>query len=182
MDILSHGIWGSLYAKAVNPKLDKPIKLRWAFWWGVFPDLFAFVPVFAWSIIRVIRGLPLAIHRPLTEIEPWTPGFDNLSDVTQFLYQLSHSLIVFAIVAVVLYAVRRRAFWTIIPWMMHILMDIPTHSYKFYATPFLWPLSGWKFNGISWGQWWFMILNYFVIVVLFLILHARNFNKSGKTL
>ncbi len=178
MDILSHGLWGTVYGKIANRKLDRPVKLRWMFWWGVFPDLFAFTPMFAWSIIQAIRGLPGVIRRPLDELEPWTPGFDTFSNVTQFLYQLSHSLIIFAIVAVVLYAVRRRAVWTIIPWMIHIIMDIPTHSYKFYATPFLWPISGWKFNGISWGQWWFEILNYSVIAIFLLIFHVRNIKKK----
>lgn len=45
-------------------------------------------------------------------------------------------------------------------WGVHILVDIPTHSYRFYPTPFLWPLSGWKFNGFSWGTPWFIVVNY----------------------
>ncbi len=122
-------------------------------------------------------GSPPLIRRPLTEIEPWTPGFDSLSNATEFLYQLSHSLVIFAIVAFVVYIIRRRAVWMIVPWLMHILMDIPTHSYKFYATPFLWPISGWKFNGISWGQWWFEILNYGALLILYLILR-RRYNRK----
>jgi hypothetical protein len=45
-------------------------------------------------------------------------------------------------------------------WLGHILVDIPTHSKRFFPTPFLWPISDYKVDGISWGVRWFMLANY----------------------
>lgn len=180
MDVLSHGLWGTLYAKAANQKLHQPIKMKWAFLWGVFPDVFAFGPFFVWSFIQRLLGYPWMIHRPSTELEPWTPGTDTLSDFTQLLYQYSHSLIIFAIVIAVIYFVRRKIPWILGPWLLHILFDIPTHSYKFYPTPFLWPISDLKINGIQWSHWWFMILNYGALLTVYLFLRLKSRQKSGN--
>ena len=158
MDILAHGLWSAAAAKTVNPRLEKPLRLRWFVLWGVFPDLFAFSPrVVAMIWLRFVMGTPPSRL-------PVGPGPD---DGQPFLlrpwdlYQLSHSLVVFAAVFALVWLVRRRPCGVMLAWLLHILMDIPTHSMRFYATPFLWPLSSYRFDGISWAQPWFMILNYF---------------------
>lgn len=177
MDILSHGLWGALYGKAVNNKLgDHPVHLGWAFWWGVFPDLFAFTPIFLVSMYqRIFLGRSDLFHAPTGDIEPWKPGTGSISDATQLLYSISHSIVVFAVVFGLAWFLLRRPPWVIIPWAMHIVMDVPTHSYKFYPTPIFWPISNWKFlHGISWGQWWFMGLNYGVLLILFLVLKYKT--------
>jgi hypothetical protein len=70
--------------------------------------------------------------------------------------------------------------WAMLGWLVHILIDIPTHSYQFYPTPFLWPLSSWKFNGISWGQKWFMIANYSTIVIAYAALYFWSRKAKNK--
>jgi hypothetical protein len=55
-------------------------------------------------------------------------------------------------------------------WALHILIDIPTHSLRFFATPFLWPLSDYRFNGISWGNRWFMLANYTALAIVYILL------------
>ena len=178
MDVLSHGLWGTLYGKVANRKLGEPIKLRWSFFWGIFPDVFAFTPMFILSTVLWIVGRPWMNHPKPTELEPWTPGIGTLSDFTQLLYQYSHSLVIFAIVIAVVYCARRSFGkgglpWILGPWLLHIFFDIPTHSYEFYATPFLWPISDLKFNGIQWSEWWFMILNYGALLVVYLVLRRK---------
>jgi len=37
-------------------------------------------------------------------------------------------------------------------WLLHILIDIPTHSRKQWAPQFLWPLSHISVNGVSWAE------------------------------
>jgi hypothetical protein len=64
--------------------------------------------------------------------------------------------------------------WEMGGWLVHILCDIPTHSYRFYPTPIFWPLSSWKFNGFSWGVWWFMLLNYSALFIVFLIIYFKK--------
>jgi len=50
-------------------------------------------------------------------------------------------------------------------------------SYKFYPTPFLWPISGWKFDGLSWADPWFMLFNYAAIIIVYVLL-----KKSSKAI
>ena len=64
-----------------------------------------------------------------------------------------------------LYFFRKRLAIFVLPWLIHILIDIPTHSREFLPTPFLWPVSEWKFPGISWGNRYFMMFNYAAIIV-----------------
>ncbi len=35
-------------------------------------------------------------------------------------------------------------------WSLHILVDIPTHSRQLWGTRFLWPLSSYVVDGVSW--------------------------------
>ena len=182
MDVFSHGLWGTLYAKTANRKLPQAIKLKWAFFWGVFPDAFAFGPVFVWACISWIIGRDTSgiLHGPPSGIEPWTPGTGTLSDFAQLLYQFSHSLIIFTVVIALVYFVRRKIPWTMGPWLLHIFFDIPTHSYEFYATPFLWPISNLKFNGIQWSEGWFMVLNYGALLIVYLVLRRKKNKHLGQ--
>ena len=170
MDILSHGLYGALYGKVVNQKLENhPVHIGWAFWWGIFPDIFAFAPGFVYDLYRRLRGMEPLFRKPDGTLQSWTPGFDSVPHATQFLYQISHSLVVFALVFGVVWLLTGRIPWVLIPWAMHILMDVPTHSMEFYPTPVLWPVSDWKFlHGFSWAQGWFMATNYGILLLLYL--------------
>jgi len=134
MDILAHGLWSAAAAKAVNPRLAKPLRLRWFVLWGVFPDLFAFGPrVVAMIWLRLIMAAPPARL-------PAGPGSDDGQPFllrSWDLYQFSHSLAVFAAVFALVWIIRRRPWWVLLAWLLHILIDIPTHSLRFYPTPFL---------------------------------------------
>jgi hypothetical protein len=37
-------------------------------------------------------------------------------------------------------------------WILHILVDIPTHSRRHWGPRFLWPLSDVVVDGVSWGD------------------------------
>lgn len=50
-------------------------------------------------------------------------------------------------------------------WGLHILLDVPTHARSFYPTPFLWPLSDWTFDGVSWTAPWALALNYTLLAL-----------------
>lgn len=171
MDILAHGLWATAAAESANAKLTRPLRLRWVALWGVFPDLFAFGSQFAvrtwyryWSDVPI----PRHSHAPLMGDD--LPFF--LRSVE--LYRFSHSLLIFAAVFALVWIIRRRPAWVLLAWGLHILMDIPTHTSRFYATPFLWPLSSYRFSGVSWGRRWFMILNYSALSVVYLWLLLRR--------
>ena len=178
MDILAHGLWAVALYMALNlhKKNKKPLlSLKWAFFWGVFPDLFAFVPMFIWRTWQSLMGRAVPFGRP---VEP--SGMDTLPiyNATHGLYSLSHSLVVFLIAfALVFYfykVCKKPNVFITGGWLLHIFCDVPTHSYRFFPTPVLWPISAWKFNGISWGTPWFMALNYSALFVAYVWLFRKK--------
>jgi hypothetical protein len=66
-------------------------------------------------------------------------------------------------------------------WLLHMLMDIPTHTYVFFATPIFWPFSAYKFSGIRWAEWWFLILDYGSLLAVFYFLRRRDNKIKTKT-
>ena len=64
-------------------------------------------------------------------------------------------------------------------WPMAILMDVISHTRDFLPTPFLWPLTDWKFDGVSWGSPKFMIINYVLITIglIYVLLRKRESYK-----
>ena len=175
MDIFAHGLWAGATYKAVNKKAKKPLNVRLAGFWGVFPDLFAFTLGFAWLFGNLIFGDMSFTDLPRPDsVEPAPQDTLPIFRLTSMLYSISHSAIIFLIVFGVVFLILRRPLWELGGWFIHILLDIPTHSYQFYPTPFLWPLSGWKFDGFSWGTPWFLILNYSAIIIAYWLLRRKN--------
>jgi hypothetical protein len=147
MDFFAHGFWSFLLFHRQRWKY-------WAIFFGMLPD------ISSWFIF--------SIYNMITNSVQWGAGHPDFSGVpnwTWTLYGLSHSVIVFMVVFALLYLIFRKIKWVIFPWLVHILLDIPTHSREFLPTPFLWPISTWHFPGFSWGQRWFMILNYSLLAL-----------------
>jgi hypothetical protein len=170
MDFFAHGLWSGAAVKIINIKKKKPLK-----WWGfvgfgLFPDFFAFAPAFIYMFASFIfPSIPKIEHPGPAHMEPATGNGLIISNLTHNLYNLSHSLIIFFLVFGLFWLILRRPFWEMSAWIMHILMDIPSHSYDFYPTPFLWPISDFKVNGVHWGTPIFMITNYSLIILVYLI-------------
>jgi len=186
MDIFAHGLWTAAAAKGVNQKLkigDKKLLSVWhAAFWGIFPDFFAFAIPFVWIAWGFFSGNITVADLPRPhQVEPPTDG--KLYAVMRFanlLYSVSHSVIIFTAVFLIVWLLAHRPVLELGGWLFHILIDIPTHSYQFYPTPVLWPLSGWKFNGASWSTPWFIILNYSALAVVYLILWRKR-KRSEKS-
>ena len=83
------------------------------------------------------------------------------------LYNITHSLIVFVAVFGIVWVVRRRVYWPLAAWGLHILVDIPTHAYAFFPTPFLWPVSDFKIDGMPWSSPYIFIPNVVLLGVLY---------------
>jgi membrane-bound metal-dependent hydrolase YbcI (DUF457 family) len=93
------------------------------------------------------------------------------------LYSISHSLIIFAIVFLLIWLIFRKPIYLLFGWLLHILIDIPTHLIGHFATPMFWPLSNFKINGlIYWREPAFMIAD----IVLLIIVYAIILNKEKK--
>lgn len=152
MDIISHGLWGSL---ALGRKSKKSFWL--AFFFGIAPDLFSFGPFFA----GVFLGLK---PWPNFQIEPTQP---IMPSYVHSLYNITHSAIIFFLAFALVWIFLKGPLWEMLAWGLHILMDIFTHSYKFFPTPFLWPLSDFKINGWHWGSPWIFWPDVVLLVILY---------------
>lgn len=139
MDIVSHGLYGGV---AFGRRSRKEY---WsAFFFGIAPDLFSFGPyvVLTWLGVLAHPSWGSGQHPP----EAMIPTFVHTA------YHYTHSLVIFALVFGLVTLIRRRPYLPLLAWPLHILVDIPTHSDRFFATPFLWPISDFHINGISWSQ------------------------------
>ncbi|MDZ7374082.1 MAG: hypothetical protein ONB23_08950 [candidate division KSB1 bacterium] len=160
MDIFAHGLWS--YQLVGRRGRVWPAVLV-----GTAPDLFAFLP---YTTERLVRG------------QLWQPA-TGLPDFPLYvfrLYDVSHSLVVAAVVIGLVYLLRKRIPLFLVAWPLHILFDIPTHSRAFFPTPFLWPFSNLRVNGVPWSTPWLMLLNYGVLALLF-ALQARRRPGSQRT-
>lgn len=137
MDVISHGLWGGI---AFGRKNRKSYWL--AFFIGVAPDLFSFGVLF----LARLLGFYGNIH--------WggAPDADMIPGFVSHLYNISHSLIVFVIVFLLFRIFFKRWILEMLAWPFHIAVDIFSHSYQFYPTPFLWPISDYKVDAVSWGD------------------------------
>lgn len=166
MDILAHTLWANAGARGVNglrAKKGKPPVMHsgWTGFWGVFPDLFAFALPMALALYRVVIGE--TSFGALRDHHGPVGGFD----LAAYLYQYSHSLVIWAIVFVAVWAIYRRPRWELLGWALHILIDIPSHAIGFYPTPFLFPISEYRFPyGIPWSNTYYMIINYSALLIV----------------
>lgn len=167
MDIFAHGLWS--YA------IFHRKKYVWlATLFGVLPDLLSFGIIF---VTNLVFG---DFHR----------GPPTISTLPKWLfatYNLTHSIMSFIIIFILVYLITKKLFWPLTAWAIHILTDIPTHSLQYFPTPFLWPMSDYLYNGISWATPWFMLLNYSSLMIVFAIIvhnkakelkHTIKFKKS----
>ena len=162
MDYFAHAAWSFI--------IFHRNKFAWAaIIFGVLPD------TLSWFLFMLYNIFFNGFHwgKPtLFELPSWMVS----------LYGVTHSLIVFLVVAGIIYLIFKKIPIYIYAWPIHILMDIPTHSRDFLPTPFLWPISNWFFPGFSWGQLWFMILNWSLIFLFlgYIIYQKIKFKSLGK--
>jgi len=168
MDVFSHGLWAAALAKIFNLKQKKVKVNAWmAAFWGAFPDVFAFAPVFIWLGYQFFFGnFDFGALGSPEHMEPSQPDTLPIFRLTNFLYSLTHSLFIFVAVFLIIWIIWRRPRYSMFGWLLHILIDIPTHNYQFYPTPFLWPFSEWKFDGFSWAEPWFLICNFSALIIV----------------
>lgn len=154
MDYFSHGLWSYIFFH----RIKKPI---YAVLFGLMPD------TFSWVIY--------AIYNILTGSFFGKPNLDLIPDWAFTLYGISHSLIIWSVIILALFIVLRKVPLYVFAAPISIIMDVPTHSREFLPTPFLWPVSNWHFPGFSWGQGWFLLINYaFIFSLLGYIIYKKR--------
>jgi hypothetical protein len=147
MDILAHFLW-TLAIYWQHPKRYLAAVI------GFLPDILSFGPHMIYSIISGT----LQFGKPELHVIPqWV----------FLLYDITHSIVIFAVGAALLWYFAREWFWLSWGWALHIVIDLPTHTAEFFPTPLLWPISGFTLSGISWATGWFMIANYISLAAVY---------------
>jgi membrane-bound metal-dependent hydrolase YbcI (DUF457 family) len=154
MDVVAHGLWGGvLFYRWGRKKFFAGVLL------GMAPDLLSFgifhISHPDWITLRLagkISGPP-----PLAILPPFL----------FHAYNITHSLVVWAVIFLLIWWWTRVPPWLFGAWLLHILCDIPTHGTSYFPTPFLWPFPTPFVNGIPWSTPWFMAANYATIFVVY---------------
>ncbi len=163
MDIVSHGLWGSLAFGRKNRR-----NFWTAFFFGIAPDLFSFGFYIAGTWVGVF------------DHPDWSSGNHPAPSTIPFFvhafYNVTHSLLAFGGVFGLVWLFRRKPFWPMATWGLHIIVDIPTHASWFFPTPFLWPISDVTVNGVPWSH----PIIFFPNVILLLAFYVWFFAARRK--
>jgi hypothetical protein len=166
MDFISHSLWGGIAFGRRSKRL---------FWLAIIISLLPdFLTEGLFGVLNLIgvKGIP-----------GWENGHPNITDYpvwAQNLYSITHSLVIFTLVFLLIWVVVRKPIWIICAWGLHILIDIPTHSLALFPTPFLWPISDFMFNGIGWDNALILTVDIFLLIASYSIWLFFRFNKNRK--
>lgn len=172
MEIVAHGLWAAAAAITAKRSMRADVAIGWTVWWGTFPDVLAFGPSFAAGLwLRIAGGL-----------EPASLQGGHLPHVHLGLplYPIGHSLLAFLLVFGTTAILGRRIIVPLLGWLLHILIDIPTHSFSYYATRFLWPISDYRVDGIAWWTPWFWISTYVGLAIVYCLMWRKGWLSSGR--
>src|SRR5258706_5064191 len=163
MDVVAHGLCGgALFFKQGRKKFFAAALV------GMAPDLLSFGVFYVthpgWLTLRLAGK----ISGP--------PALSQLPPYVFHAYNVTHSLVVWAVGVFLLWWLTKKIPWLAGAWLLHILCDIPTHTTSYFPTPFLWPFSTPFVDGIPWSTPWFMAANYATIFVVycFVLLYFRR--------
>ncbi len=168
MDILSHGLWGGVAFGRENKR-----NFWWAFLFGIAPDFLSFGIFTGMRVLGLTSGID------------WSNGPPPDSAIPQYvhtLYNITHSLVIFAVVFLLVWLLWKKPFLPMFAWPLHILVDIPTHSTQFFPTPFLWPFfNDVRVNGIPWSHPIIFIPDVVLLLALYLwfFVIKKKLNKTS---
>lgn len=109
---------------------------------GLLPDApwYLLYPIWLWRRRVELRAILQKGKWPLPP--PWI----------QHSHYAAHSLLALLLVWVVGRSQPERRKLYAVAWLLHLLVDIPTHSRDRMGPRVFWPFSGWAFNGVSWAD------------------------------
>ena len=155
MDFVSHALWGGV---SFGRKAKNQFLMAGAI--SIMPDLLT-EGLFMVLLLLGVGGMP--------GFEHGHPNITEFPVFAQTLYSATHSLVVFALIFLVVWAVVKRPVWILAAWGLHILIDIPTHSMELFPTPFLWPISDFKIDGIGWDNPIILAIDIVLLVTVYAI-------------
>jgi hypothetical protein len=166
MDVLAHGLWTNIMYKVIPKTRNDRKTTYWGIAFGVLPDLASFTPVFIFAFYEAIfKGRQLFAGPPTND----NPMFQYAVES----YNFTHSFVIWLAVTVLVWLIVRKFPWILLGWVLHIVIDIFSHTEAFFATPFLFPISGFKISAVSWAHPIFMTINYGLLIILYVFFIPR---------
>lgn len=153
MDIFSHGLWGAAALGRTNRRY-----YLIAFGLSVLPDFLAEGVMFSLAFLE-LEGMP--------SLGNGHPDIFDFPVYAQNFYNMTHSLLVLLLLFSIALSVGKKPFYPLAAWAIHIIIDIPTHSLELFPTPFLWPISDYRFDGIGWDNPIIMVPNILLICIVY---------------
>lgn len=158
MDFIAHLLWSMAIFWGPQVYL--------AMFFGVMPDL---LPFGSNLIIGRFRNKGRKMKYPEDLFDYYRQPQNKW--VYKF-YNWTHSLVIWALSFMIAFIIERiqGSFpYYMFAWLLHVIMDIPTHTKAFFAPQFLTPLSKFCVDGKSWAYPAIMALNYGSLI-LFVVL------------
>ena len=154
MDVVAHGLWGgALFYPQARKKFIAGAVI------GMAPDLLSF------GVFHVTH--PGWIGMRLAGEISGPPALSTLPPYVFHAYNLTHSLIVWSVVFLLLWSIMKKPPWLLAAWLLHIVCDIPTHAASYFPTPFLWPFPTPFVDGLPWSTPWFLAANYAAMFLVY---------------
>lgn len=158
MDFIAHFLWSMVLFWGTQVGL--------AMFFGVMPDL---LPFGSNMIIGRFRNKGRTYKYPEELFEYYRLPQNQW--VYKF-YNWTHSLVIWGLVFIAAYFIELRngSFpYYMFAWLLHVVMDIPTHTKAFFAPQFLTPLSKFCVDGKSWAHPVIMTINYVSLTLFFVL-------------
>ncbi len=154
MDVFSHGLWGGIaFGRSSRKSFLTAVAI------GVAPDVLAFGPFLASRLLEQGTGFFSHLGK--------RPELATIPEYVHSIYNVTHSLVVFAVAFLLVWAIRRKPMMEMLAWGLHVCMDIPVHSLAFFPTPFLWPLSDFRVDGIPWSRPYIFYPDWALLIILY---------------
>lgn len=162
MDTLAHGLWTNVIYHR-----QRAADRWWAIFFGIAPDLLSFGPFMVWRFMQDFRFV--------------RPNVVDIPTYVSIIYNYTHSVIIWLLVFGFVFFWRSEIWWPLSAWGLHIFIDIATHTFEFFPTPFLFPLSSWKINAINWADPIFMLMNYTLLILVYLEIYRKWLKSKFKS-
>jgi hypothetical protein len=138
---------------------------------GMLPDLLSFgrlgIAITPKKFKHIIKGNFKEIFKK--------PKDKDIREIDELLYKLFHSIVIWGIIYY--FSNRDKEFLCL---FLAIFIDIFMHQRHFFGTPFLFPISDYKFDGINWNTKLGWIIA--VIITFFIYKYSDLIRKINKSI
>jgi len=146
VDILAHALYGAtLCSRSGFAGGRRPAALPrtwwgdWSVWaaagFGALPDI---TSIGLYFIQILLRGD--------------SPSFHSLPQYVYIIYHCTHSLVIFGLPLIIIWAVARPLVIPALAWPLHIIMDSVSHGNGKWQTLMFYPVTDWHYHGLNWWQ------------------------------